>query len=346
MPAYKRFAVSTYILLSYSSCVTMIPSVFQPKVSVTAPVGGSVILECYATADPVITWVWLKQIPGQKINPIVSIFYKEIKLRGEFVNDSRLEVKVDQNISVLILTKVTSRDAAYYHCGMQLYDELYFGSGAYLTVNDANTFKVIQHPVLESHHVGDSLTLHCSIFGETCAGGQSVYWLRYEPKESYPGILYTVGDRSDQCEKNSESPIQNCMYTVPKRKGTFSSDETYYCGVVTCGKLVIGNGTKLNAHVDQQKTETYILSMLAIVLMISIIVNIIMMLSWRRAAHRGVDRVQPTAQTADIDMDNYASLKFSPHQPTRNIKSHEEEPCVIYAPVCHARSLKQGLNNS
>ncbi len=119
----------------FISGVFMIPNVFQPNVSVTAPVGGSVILECHTTANPVVAWVWLKQIPGQKLNPIVSTYYQEIKLQEEFLNDSRLQFKVDDKKSALIFTKICSRDAAFYHCGVQLYEKLYFGGGTYLTVN-------------------------------------------------------------------------------------------------------------------------------------------------------------------------------------------------------------------
>ncbi|XP_048039258.1 uncharacterized protein LOC125264056 [Megalobrama amblycephala] len=226
--------------------VSITPSVFQPNVSVTAPAGGSVILECYTTADLVVTWVWLKQIPGQKLNTIASTYYKKIKLQEEFVNESWFEVKVDVKKSALIFTKITSRDAAYYHCAVLLYETLYFGGGSYLTVNDAKPIKVIQQPVLDSHHLGDSVTLHCSIFGETCSGGQSVYWLKYEPRESHSGFIYTDGDRKDQCEKISVSgsTVQNCVHKVPK---SLASDETYFCSVFTCGNLIIGNGTKLTA---------------------------------------------------------------------------------------------------
>ncbi|CAM4517054.1 unnamed protein product [Leuciscus chuanchicus] len=168
MPAIKRFALHTYALMFYISCVSMTPSVFQPNISVTAPAGGSIILEFYTTANPVVTWVWLKQIPGQKLNPIVSTYYKKINLQEEFVNESQLEVKI------------TSRDAAYYHCGVQLYETLYFGGGSYLTVN---------------------------VFGETCSGEQSVYWLQYEPRESLSGLIYSEGDRKDQCEKISVSGL-------------------------------------------------------------------------------------------------------------------------------------------
>uniref|UniRef100_A0A8C2JW17 Ig-like domain-containing protein n=1 Tax=Cyprinus carpio TaxID=7962 RepID=A0A8C2JW17_CYPCA len=184
----------------------MIPSVFQPNVSITASVGGSVILECHTTADLVVAWFWLKQIPGQKLNPIIN-----------------------------------ARDAAYYHCGVLLYEKLYFGGGTYLT-----PVKIIQHPVLDLHHVGDSVNLHCTIFGESCSGGQSVYWLRYKPRESHSGIIYTDGDRKDQCETISVtgSTVQSCVHKVPK---SLASDEIYFCSVVTCGKLIVGNGTKLIA---------------------------------------------------------------------------------------------------
>uniref|UniRef100_A0A9J7X4U0 Ig-like domain-containing protein n=1 Tax=Cyprinus carpio carpio TaxID=630221 RepID=A0A9J7X4U0_CYPCA len=224
----------------------MIPSVFQPNVSITASVGGSVILECHTTADLVVAWFWLKQIPGQKLNPIVSTYYQEIKLQEEFLNESRLQFKVDNKKSALIFTKINSRDAAYYHCGVLLYEKLYFGGGTYLTVNDAKPVKIIQHPVLDSHHVGDSVNLHCTIFGESCSGGQSVYWLRYKPRESHSGIIYTDGDRKDQCETISVtgSTVQSCVHKVPK---SLASDEIYFCSVVTCGKLIIGNGTKLIA---------------------------------------------------------------------------------------------------
>ncbi|KAK2913450.1 hypothetical protein Q8A67_001849 [Cirrhinus molitorella] len=345
LPALKTFALHTYICICCISCVSMIPSVVQPNVSITAPVGGSVSLECHTTADPVVAWFWLKQIPGQELNPIASTYYKEIKLKEEFLNESRFNFNVDDKKSALIFTKITPRDAAFYHCGVLLYEKLYFGGGTYLTVNDGKPVEVIQHPVLDSHHVGDSVTLHCSIFGESCSGGQSVYWLRYKPSESNSGSIYADGDKKDQCKKISMtgSTVQSCVHKVPK---SLVSDETYYCSVVTCGKLFIGNGTKLIANVVPQKTMTYIITLLSAVLVISVTINIIMVLLWRRATHRGADHVQSTAQTADIDSENYASLKFSSHQPTRKMKRREESTSVVYASVRQTKSIKQEFSHS
>ncbi|XP_043101890.1 uncharacterized protein LOC122349790 [Puntigrus tetrazona] len=345
MPALKMFALRANILMSCISCVSMIPEVFQPNVSITAAVDGSVTLDCHTTADLVVAWFWLKQTPGQKLIPIVSTYYQEIKLKEEFVNESRLQLKVEGNKSALTLTKITSADAAFYHCGVVLYEKLYFGGGTFLKVNDAMPVQVIQHPVLDSHRVGDSVTLHCSIFGESCSGGQSVFWLRYKPRESHSGVIYTDGGSEDQCEKISVtgSSVQSCVHKVPK---SVFGDETYFCGVVACGKLIIGNGTKLKADVVPQKTIIYIITPLCAVLLISVIVNIIMVLLWRRATHKGVDHSKPTAQTTDIDSENYASLKFSPNQPTQNMKNREERTSVIYASVRQTRSIKQGFPRS
>uniref|UniRef100_A0A8C7CQ82 Ig-like domain-containing protein n=1 Tax=Oncorhynchus kisutch TaxID=8019 RepID=A0A8C7CQ82_ONCKI len=67
--------------------------------------------------------------------------------------------------------------------------------------------------VFETVQPGDSVTLNCTIHTETCAGEHSVYWIRHGSGESHPGIIYTHGGRSDQCEKSPEagSPPQSCV---------------------------------------------------------------------------------------------------------------------------------------
>uniref|UniRef100_A0A672K7W4 Immunoglobulin V-set domain-containing protein n=1 Tax=Sinocyclocheilus grahami TaxID=75366 RepID=A0A672K7W4_SINGR len=227
------------VFIPYSPFVLRMETALMPALKMFAlpSVSGSVILECYTTADLVVAWFWLKQIPGQKLNPIVFTYYQEIKLQEEFLNESRIQFKVDDKKSALIFTKINSRDAAYYHCGVLLYENILF------FITDTKPVKIIQHPVLDSHHVGDSVNLHCSIFGASCSGGQSVYWLR---RESHSGIINADGDRKDQCETISVtvSTVQSCEHKVPK---SLASDETYFCSVVTCGKLIVGNGTKLIA---------------------------------------------------------------------------------------------------
>uniref|UniRef100_A0A8C7VKT9 Immunoglobulin V-set domain-containing protein n=1 Tax=Oncorhynchus mykiss TaxID=8022 RepID=A0A8C7VKT9_ONCMY len=68
--------------------------------------------------------------------------------------------------------------------------------------------------------------------------------------ESFPGIIYTHGDRSDQCEKSSEagSPTQRCVYKLPKRNLSLSDAGTYYCAVASCWEILFGNWTKLDVE--------------------------------------------------------------------------------------------------
>ncbi|KAJ8337698.1 hypothetical protein SKAU_G00366640 [Synaphobranchus kaupii] len=80
------------------------------------------------------------------------------------------------------------------------------------------------------------------------AGEHSVYWFRHSSGESPPGIIYTHGTRSDECQRSSGalSPKRSCVYSFPKRNLSLSDAGTYYCAVATCGVILFGNGTKLD----------------------------------------------------------------------------------------------------
>uniref|UniRef100_A0A4W5JME7 Ig-like domain-containing protein n=1 Tax=Hucho hucho TaxID=62062 RepID=A0A4W5JME7_9TELE len=106
---------------------------------------------------------------------------------------------------------------------------------------------------------GASVTLNCTIHTETCAGEHSVYWFRHGSGESCPGIIYTHGDRSDQCEKSPEagSPTQSCVFNLPKRNLSLSDAGTYYCAVASCGEILFGKGIKLD--IDHDCKEDHLL---------------------------------------------------------------------------------------
>ncbi|XP_030635038.1 uncharacterized protein LOC115816211 [Chanos chanos] len=137
------------------------PTVSQPKPSLSAPLGGSVTLECNTTAEKAMDWIWLKQSPGQKLRPIVSTYYGTEQFQDEFLGDPHLELQV--------------------------------------------------------------------------------------ARESHPGIIYTHGNRSDQCEKSSAagSPTQSCVYNLPMANISLSDAGTYYCAVATCGEILFGSGTRI-----------------------------------------------------------------------------------------------------
>lgn len=112
-------------------------------------------------------------------------------------------------------------------------------------------FSVHQQPVLEPAHLGDTVTLHCTVITDRCAGEHSVYWFRHNSGKSHPGIIYTHGESNGWCTKNPKagSPKQTCVYSLPKTNLSPSDAGTYYCAVAACGEILFGHGIKLNMNV-------------------------------------------------------------------------------------------------
>uniref|UniRef100_A0A8C7LUH8 Ig-like domain-containing protein n=1 Tax=Oncorhynchus mykiss TaxID=8022 RepID=A0A8C7LUH8_ONCMY len=195
----------------------------------SANVGDTVTLHCFHEGNLAMHFLWYNQPFGY--NPqLMSTFYE-----------------YEKNISDVQLS-----DSAEYYCGSSYSNMVEFAEGYILIVKGSRNTTVVQQPVSESDQPGDSVTLNCTIHTETCAGEHSVYWFRHGSGESRPGIIYTHGDRSDQCEKSPEagSPTQSCVYNLPKRNLSLSDAGTYYCAVASCGEILFGNGTKLDIKAE------------------------------------------------------------------------------------------------
>ncbi|KAM9401326.1 uncharacterized protein ACWYII_030913 isoform 2-T2 [Salvelinus alpinus] len=221
---------------------------------------------------------------------------------------------------------------------------------------------VLQQPVAESVQPGDSVTLNCTIHTETCAGEHSVYWFRHGSGESHPGVIYTHGDRSDQCEKSPEagSPTQSCVYNLPKRNLSLSDAGTYYCAVASCGEILFGNGTKLDIEdlLGDQSNLLFliIISCLTTAVIVSVIVNIILCVRMKRSrcehcaagtpfqqSHYGNPHSNTSDQQLHSDDDglNYAALKFTDKKSTKPNRQRREqrEEETIYSGVSYRQDV-------
>ncbi|KAJ8246822.1 hypothetical protein GJAV_G00255770 [Gymnothorax javanicus] len=190
----------------------------------------------------------------------------------------------------------------------------------------------VQQPKSESVQPGDSVTLQCTVHTETCAGEHSVYWFRQGSGESPPGIIYTHGDRSDECQRSSGavSPTQSCVYNLPKRNVSLSDAGTYYCAVATCGEILFGNGTKLDIRGD----ESLPLYCLAGALMLSVILNIALMLMWRKGRagiNNQMSREQLSREQCLDQTTNYAALTFASEKPKVRKNKREVQRETIYS---------------
>uniref|UniRef100_A0A8C7M3Y9 Ig-like domain-containing protein n=1 Tax=Oncorhynchus mykiss TaxID=8022 RepID=A0A8C7M3Y9_ONCMY len=236
----------------YCRCSLWKPSIQQSSGLMSANVGDTVNLQCFYEGNMAMHFSWYKQPLGEKPQVISTVYrYDEAPtFYHEFKGNPRYSVQSGQGINHLSISDINSLDSALYYCGSAHSNVLEFGKGTFLNIKGSNSKTVVEQPVSESVQPGDSVTLNCTIHMETCAGEHSVYWFRHGSGESHPGILYTHGDRSDQCEKSPEAgtPTQSCVYNLPKRNLSLSDAGTYYCAVASCGEILFGKGTKLGVE--------------------------------------------------------------------------------------------------
>uniref|UniRef100_UPI0037E72473 signal-regulatory protein beta-2-like n=1 Tax=Semicossyphus pulcher TaxID=241346 RepID=UPI0037E72473 len=171
------------------------------------------------------------------------------------IETPRITAKQEPGTFVLIISQTQLSDSGLYFCVKQRTRNMTLLKGTFLTVKgqEPESTAIIQDLSSDPVRPGDSLTLQCSLLSDsdykTCPGKHSMFWFRSGSDESHPSVIYTLGNRTDECENSPEarSP-QKCVYSFSK---TVSSSDagTYYCAVATCGEILFGKGTKLNIEV-------------------------------------------------------------------------------------------------
>uniref|UniRef100_A0A4W5JLL2 Ig-like domain-containing protein n=1 Tax=Hucho hucho TaxID=62062 RepID=A0A4W5JLL2_9TELE len=257
--------------------------VIQPDPLIVTHLGQSVSLTCFCRST-LIRVSWFKQTVGQKPLLMVSSFHRTQKnlyfnnFTKDFTETKRLNVKRGADSCNLTISKTELGDSATYYCGAMKVGKVTFGKGTVLIVkrSESNSMYVLQQPVSESVQPGDSVTLNCTIHTETCAGEHSVYWFRHGTGESRPGIIYTHGDNSNQCEKRPESPTKRFVYNLPKRNLSLSDAGTYYCAVASFGEILFGNGTKLDVDYGCKEDHLLLVYCLGVALALCVILIIVL----------------------------------------------------------------------
>uniref|UniRef100_A0A3B4EBH9 Ig-like domain-containing protein n=1 Tax=Pygocentrus nattereri TaxID=42514 RepID=A0A3B4EBH9_PYGNA len=203
--------------------------------------GRNINLTCFFSSADASATAWFKQTPGEKPLLIASVFRSApVTYHNGFNKSGRFNAVREKSSFNLSISNAEPSDSATYYCAV---------ANIFLSLGSSSSLSaVLQPPVSDPVELGGNTTLQCSILTDASAGDHSVYWFRHGSGESHPGIIYTHGNRSGECEKSSEtdSPTQSCVYKLPKRNLSLSDAGTYYCAVLMCGQIIFGNGTKLD----------------------------------------------------------------------------------------------------
>ena len=212
---------------------------------ISADVGDNLTFQCSYERDDENMY-WYKQTPGQKPR-IISMTYKfsqVFHLLNEFKDNRRFTVETTSVVSHLNISDLQLSDSATYYCLKGIIYAYEFMEGVTVSVKGSGSnIQAVVHQS-ESIQPGGSVTLSCTVHTGTCDGEHSVYWVK-NSEEPQPGLIYTHGDRNDQCERKPDTQTHTCVYNLSMERLNRSQTGTYYCAVAACGHIVFGDGTKL-----------------------------------------------------------------------------------------------------
>ncbi|XP_045575366.1 uncharacterized protein isoform X3 [Salmo salar] len=280
---------------------------------------------------------WFKQITGEIPQVVARMqkFQPRPELYKEF-NNSHLNVERAEADGIYRLTipKMEPTDEAIYYCASRTDYEVNLINGTFLVLKGKNHQRsdyktVVERPMSDPFHPGDSVTLQCTVLSETCTGEHSVYWFRAGSGESHPGVIYTSGNRSDECEKSPEtpSPTQSCVYSLSKNNLGPSDAGTYYCAVATCEKAMVAVVVGL--------AVALVLCGIGIIFLActrskeQVCDNCKAVDACRGGRHDGLRG----EQDQDGDTLNYAALNFSERKNKRGRKKRESPQESVYSDV-------------
>ncbi|XP_067103895.1 signal-regulatory protein beta-2-like [Osmerus mordax] len=305
--------------------------------------GGTVTLPCAVSEDYEMLY-WYKQTIGH----MPQLVADQTKNGGhkKYLGE-RFSAKIVDGNYVLQILNITSSDKGIYFCVKAMKQKMEFRNGAFVVARGNHLLRsdyqtVLQQPESEPVHPGDSVTLQCSVLPESCTGQHSVFWFRAGAGESHPGLLYTQGDRSVECEKRPEtpSPTRSCVYSLSKNNVSSSDSGTYYCAVATCGEILFGNGTRL----DVEPAVDLIVIILGVSLAVCVVLIIILICTRKTrtvcenckvsVTYHGPDKTTPEQVNGQEGEDlNYAALQFSEMKGKRGRRKRETPQESVYSDV-------------
>ncbi|XP_053487919.1 uncharacterized protein LOC128612040, partial [Ictalurus furcatus] len=236
----------------FYSFLSLVPaqtnSVHQPNPVITATAGDNVTLQCFLlgeqNTEPI---VWYKQAGGHEPSLVAVVQKAQDPIYKDEVNSPRFRIEKGSKNCHLKIINVNPSDEAMYYCGLITFYTV-FAKGTFLSVKGKHCdgdikVSVFQSGESDSVPAGASVTLQCSVLSERRSAELQVLWFRAAPPQSHPQIIYTHHNSSHQCESGSST--HTCVYNFSKNILSLNDTGTYYCAVAVCGKIIFGNGTRV-----------------------------------------------------------------------------------------------------
>uniref|UniRef100_A0A3B4V7K7 Ig-like domain-containing protein n=1 Tax=Seriola dumerili TaxID=41447 RepID=A0A3B4V7K7_SERDU len=240
----------TFLFMGKMAALKFSSSVCQDSVFLSVKAGDNLTLCCFNEDDVSARLYWFKQTLGQKprlisdfsVHDKNGIFYEEFKDNQRFTLDTK------NGTNHLTISNLRTSDSATYYCTKGYSVTFTFLESIIVSVQGGSGLNIqasVHQSGSETIQPGGSVTLSCTVHTGTCDGEHSVYWFK-DSEESHPGLIYTHGDRDDQCERKPETQTQTYIYNLPMQSLNLSHAGTYYCAVASCGHILFGDGTKLD----------------------------------------------------------------------------------------------------
>uniref|UniRef100_A0A3P9LVT7 Ig-like domain-containing protein n=1 Tax=Oryzias latipes TaxID=8090 RepID=A0A3P9LVT7_ORYLA len=217
----------------------------------TVNAGEDVTLSYYNNHKDFRTFFWVKVVPGK----MPEILGKGHKYDAGEKKIGHSSTKQEEGKFIFQIAKAKPSDLAFYYCLTLVDYDIIFRKAVLLDVKrPRSNFPAVVQSSVDPVSAGDVVALQCSVLSEfkndACPEEQRVFWFRKTEGESHPTYIYARRSRDSDCDGGTETqPLQSCVYSF--LKNVSSSDAgLYYCAVAACGKVIFGNGTKLDVQGD------------------------------------------------------------------------------------------------
>uniref|UniRef100_A0A8C7Y8J1 Ig-like domain-containing protein n=1 Tax=Oryzias sinensis TaxID=183150 RepID=A0A8C7Y8J1_9TELE len=230
-------------IFAFQSCTD---EVFETK---TIDAGEDVTLLCNNLPLNIVFFFWMKIVPG-KMPEIVG---KRFSKSDTFNNTGHFTTKEEDGRFFLQISKPKPSDSGFFYCFTFKNYKMTFMKAVFLEIKGPHSdFPAVVQSSVDPVSAGDIVALQCSVLSEfkndACPEEHRLFWFRKTEGESHPTYIYARRSSDGDCDGGTEiQPLQSCVYSF--LKDVSSSDAgLYYCAVAACGKVIFGNGTKLDVQ--------------------------------------------------------------------------------------------------